>query len=238
MGSITAGYDGIADGTAFTAASSDDNGDTASGAPTTTGGTFSFSTAQSSHGTGSLLTTVTGTGNTFVPYSDPAAADVSTGTFAADLYMTGSPSGTTDYPIRFVTSANATVFTIQMTATRLLRISAGSTAQMTTGTTLTTFQRIEVTFDSLAGGSGVITCTLYPRDSTSAIDTISLTGLTIANTVRGFRLGRMATATITDWAWDDVRYVSGISTSLGPVTPFTQRPFIAPGPAAMRAASW
>jgi hypothetical protein len=170
------GYEGQPNGTNFTVANSDDNGDSAAANVTLLSGTAVYSTDQAMFGTNSLALTRSSTNQIYVVHDlgTPAA----TGKFRRWIYLTGAPSVTADFPFRFVSSADVTQATIQMTSTRILRISAGTSVQGTVPLALNTWYRIEVQWTNITA-SGTIACQAYVGNTTTLVDSISLGSLTL-----------------------------------------------------------
>jgi hypothetical protein len=218
VATFLANYEGYTPGTGITTTNSDDNGDATLNAVSFGGGTGVYSDAEAAHGSLSALLTPSGTNNIYIQYND--SSDFTTGAIRFYIYLTGSPAATCDFPLRFVTSSNATTFSFQLTSARLLRISAGSAAQMTSAMSLNTWHRIEGQMTSIQS-SGSIAMQLFTGDSTTQIDAISLSSLSLANPMRGVRMGRTSTTTLAANYFDDFALVSGSNTPIGPVNTTT-----------------
>jgi hypothetical protein len=211
-------FEGQPDGTAFTVANSDDNGDAPAQAVTLNSGTAVYSTAEAMWGTSSLALTRSSTNTIFVTHD--LGAPAASGKFRRWIRLTGSPSSTADFPFRFTTGADATQATIQMTTGRVLRISAGSAVQGTVALALNTWYRIEIQWINITGGSGIINLQAYVGNSETLHDSVSLTGLTLSafQRVRTGNLSSGAPSVVTYFDDHPSGFLSDAdSTPFGPV---------------------
>lgn len=216
MTTFDAHYEGQADGDDITVANSDDFGDSACVTPVTNGGSIQFTGTTPLRGLKSLLFTPPSGSTIYLPYTD--SADHVTGALRFNFRLTGYPSATCDFPWRIVNSSGATLISAQMTSTGLLRLSAGSSAQMTTAVPLNTSCRIEAQYSTITSGTGTVNMQFFNTLSgASAADSIGLTSLGLATQARGIRIGKiLAAPTLAAFRVDDVKWVTGNATAIGP----------------------
>jgi hypothetical protein len=201
MTTLGASYEGQTDGTAYTVANSDDNGDAVASSIALNSGTIVYSTAQAQWGSAGVLLTRSGTNSIY--YAHDLGAPATSGKFRTWIYLPSSPSATADFPVRFVSSSDGTLFTIQMTTGRVLRISAGTSAQGTVGLSLSTWYRLEVQWSNITSGSGTIDVQAYAGNGTTATDTVSLGSLALASGPQRVRRGMLSTGAPSTVRFDD-----------------------------------
>jgi hypothetical protein len=218
-----ADYEGQTNGTAATIANSDDFGDSPMETVTPgAGGTINYSASHPAALTSTGLTFSQATAATqcFARYAMDGS-DFSACAFRFYLYLTGLPGTDANFPCRVMTALGASVFQVLGRTTGVLRLAdtagaviVSTTAAMAAGT----LYRIEVQASNLNTGTTTLSLQLFQGQNTSPESGGSITSSTVTTTALGrlLTLGKTSTSAIPDWYVDEVAWVTGSSTPIGP----------------------
>lgn len=210
-------YESQTAGDTITPANSDDFGDTACETPVLNGGDISFDDDVVLGGTRNLYFQPSGTNSMYVPY--PVDSDHVNGRFRFNFYFESLPGATIDWPLRFVSNANATLITMQFLTDGRWRISAGTSVTSTSTLAPLTKYRVEGNYSNVTSG-GQVTIKVYNGlgSGASLVQSIQLTPVTVAAQVRRVRIGKLlGSPSLGNFRVDDLRWDSTTSTpDIGP----------------------
>jgi len=208
-------FEGQADGDAVTTVNSDDFGDSPISNVTANGGSVTYSGTTPLRGTRSLLIVPAASQTCFVQYND--SADHTTGALRMNCRLNALPSATCDIFWRVINSSSSTLMSAQLTSTGLLRLSAGSSAQMTTPISAGVPFRIEAQYTNVTSGTGTLNMQMFNTlNGAVATDSIGLTSLGLATQPRNMRIGKiLGSPTIGNLIIDDIKWVTGSATPIG-----------------------
>lgn len=234
------------DGTTLTVANSDDAGDSALSGVYLSGGSIVYRTADAL--TGSYCVEMSQAAGTPSPVGFQLS-DVGAASFATRIYfrLTGYPSvEAAQFPIQARSTTDAYVCRCFMTPTGILKLANTAGTAVATGTveaSLLTWHRLEFYASGLNSAAGVLTAKLFAGHSTTALDTVTASGVTTTGLVDRIRYGRMANAGLAAWKFDGLAQNIGTAVPIGPASvgsDFVRRSglWVAYTPQARRSGAW
>jgi hypothetical protein len=214
VAAATSGYSG---GNAFSLVSPGTN------TTPTPNNTITYSAANKIHGNYAGLFTQNGTAASLVELRDTAGS----ATLAARMYFNlmgnGFPSNAGSLGLQVRSTADARLFTTYLDVNGRLRINGpGSSGDVAIGTVALSSSsgsyRMETSATGVGTSSTSVTVAIYAGESTTATDTVSVSGLTTAAQTDRVRAGKVGTGTAGSFVMDSFAVNIGSATALGPFT--------------------